>query len=389
MAKTNTRDDFLDAALTESRKKFGDKIGIKPRIYGIPITTLAEQYLFYNTVIPLEITMLVAGPKASCKSAYAFSKIRDVIKLGGYGRVFDTELKWNPHFAESIIGPDDFRLLQHHPCETIDEWQKAVNQHLEFYVKTFEPNKDPSKRKSDSPSPIPGVWVVDSLTGKTSQDARDKAIKEDGEIPFGYQAARDAAHISGFFKHFSLLYTPVILICVRHEKDNLRDPTGHSKNTPGGHSPDFMGALDVRFKRVGKFEKATQGGANLRVTVEKNNFGPFGRKVDVDFVWEFVDDQGDSDEFHQVSYFDWENATANLLASLCKTPSSGVREVLEVTVDRKRYTCKQLDLKGVEGQDLARAVHADDELMKDLQKVLHIKRRPAFDPDHILSTQEQ
>jgi hypothetical protein len=385
---TDQYDSFFSAEIDYASKVMGRHnvlVGdeAKARKYGIELPSLMLQYINQADVFLMEHLLFVAGKPASHKSSFAFEVARWIIEAGGFARLHDTEGKYSPQLAESLIGTKvNQRTWQLRVCESLDAWTEMVSKDMEAYRKHFKIGEK-LKRGEKRPPLLPACMIIDSLTGRTTQD-NIKNVNKTGQSS-NTQGMRTAKAINDWLQTRNFNYLPWYTIIIRHEKQGGMEGgfsplAGMTKKTPGGVAPDFMGGLDLRFAVVSNYRGQKAGFNLVKMKTKKNSFGQDNLAGQVRFSWEWRDNEfGETEQFPK---WEWNLATAEFVAKYEKADIKDICHVVQGgTVPNPRFNCKQLGLKDVDGETMGAAIMQDEKILKQLQDYLHIVRRTKFSPD--------
>lgn len=380
-------DNFLTNMMTHAKDVFGSERGFIASdsakfATGVPLKELSLMYLLGLNIFPLAKCVGIAGKAGSCKSALGFDFVRRLCEYNGYAAMLETEAgKVSEILVRSIIqdkyiNAGRFSIT---PCTSIDEVQGALLKYTEGF------------KVNDPGASIPMEFLIDSLTGNDTDEAIEKLDKE-GHTGRGF--AISALSWSTYFKMFpqKLMGWPIGLIYINHMKESPPPPgQGHlppKKRTPGGDSQWFHASIYIYTTVVKEGRAATRDVVNdtidcpneyrtIRLFTEKNSLAPGKKALMVDMVW-YWDEEG-----KQHTYWDWETATAELVAKFqagdSDTPvpvRKELREICDLTCTKGRYTSERLCLDDVNGVTIGNAIHNTPELMTQLVKFFHISTYP-------------
>lgn len=380
-------DNFLVNIMENARSIFGDAGGFIASdsarfATGIPLKELSLMYLLGLNILPLAKCLGVAGKAGSCKSAFGFDLVRRVCEYNGYAAMQETEAgKVSEVLVRSIIQDKyiDAHRFSITPCASIDQVQGALLKYTEGF------------KHNDPGASIPMMFLVDSLTGSDTDEAIEK-LDRDGSTGRGF--AIGALSWSTFFKMYpqKLVGWPIGLVYINHMKESPPPPgQGHlpnKKRTPGGDSQWFHASIYIYTAVIKEGRAATRDidgdtidcpneYRTIRLFTEKNSLAPGKKPMVVDFVW-YWDEEG-----RQHSYWDWESATAELVAKQQAGDSDvpvpvrkELREICDLTCSKGRYTSERLGMEDVNGVTVGAAIHRDPELMAQLMKFFHISTYP-------------
>jgi len=361
------------------------------RQFGFHIPTFALRYLINNTVWPLQRVSSCGGPPKGHKSSFAYQLQRWVLDAGGMVTHIETENKATSDIQKSIVGPKymdpnspDAWRVSFVNTRTINEWQQVLTKQHELLQKVTE--------DSGSKPCIPIMWNIDTLMGADTEEQLSK-LKDTGEaMGRGYSDA--PMIISNFLRQTSavLLGWPICLHLTHQEKNAIG---GIGKTRAGGIAPDFYTSIDLQFSLGGtsaysksyKIDRANMSGFNVKMKVRKSSIGPSGREMTVPFIWRFldeVDSETGEKKTRQEFQFDWNAATAELLANM---PIRSISDIMRVESEQTRagkvYSSDALGVKKtspLSGAEFGAALEANTELMAALENHLVIKQGQLIGP---------
>jgi hypothetical protein len=249
-------------------------------------------------------------------------------------------------------------------CPTIDIAQEQITTILAGL-------RDLRSKKDKNP-----LWciLVDSLTGSPTDAYSTKVEKEGHDVAtFGDMAKS----WTGYLRKLSgeLLCRPVVFVFVNHKKEGPGSFPGAppQQNTPGGKGQEYHSSVYLWVKRVNVkgADKGEDQWRRLQLETRKNSMGTEGRKVVVDFRWYY------NAHNEQVSTFCWRAADAVFLCERQSDPA--VKALCDVRVYDDTYTSQKLGLSKVSAEELGEALWKDQELVKALHEVMHIKKHNVYD----------
>lgn len=379
---------FLSSIMKNNESLFGERSFMasdsEKFAIGIPLPHLSLMYLLQLTIFPLSKDIGLAGKPASCKSSLGFYFMKLICDHGGYSHLFDCESgKFSPNLIRSIIGDKFIKQgrMSMTTCNSIDEAQIGLNRYTDGVMA-----QDPMRS-------IPCMFIVDSLTGSDVEESAEKVTKEGMALkafPIG------ALSWTRFFKIYSnrLIGWPIAFVYLNHLKDKPPPPgMGHlppQKTTPGGVAQDFHASIYLHTTLIKDGRTATRDVVGdtiecptdfrrLKLFTQKNSLAAGKKSIIVDFLW-YYDENGD-----QVSYFDFETATAELIASmqggeseLSSPERKALKEICDLACTKGQYYSDRLGLDGVNGVTAGHAIESDPALMEALTKFLHISKYPVL-----------
>jgi len=362
VGKAETADSMAGLALA-LKQKYGAEgvcLGKEHGEYfrGVPLQSLALEYLFGSDKLILGMTYGISGPPQSFKSALMLDFGRMLSSWGGGALLVETEgRKISPAMLEDLFGDQIEKLLMR-PVQSVDAAQETLTEVLRWEKETY-----PKREK------LIGL-MVDSLVG-SSTDERKRKVDEVGSAQKDYSS--EALMWAQWLKTKASEFSgwPIVLMYVAHEKPKVGDTSGHGHAVTrgGGSAPEFHSATCLSVRRTGESKGAGQTITRINIKTVKNSFGEFNRRVDVPFVYDFSEEPAKM-------YFDWGHATVQVLIE----QQSRVNDIIQITQHgdsmtglTRTFTCKRMGMKGVTGYELGNAIYADAELMADLRRVLGIR----------------
>lgn len=295
-------------------------------LLGIPCPSLGFEILIGATAIPLEKFIQIYGPTGIGKSGLAFEFFRWIRSLGGNGSYFENESKFNPIWAQSIIGwgaldNDAVRVIS---CDSIDGeqgWNKMVQRDI-YKQKRSMMGPIPKSLATWGPLPrkgfpgkiYPWIGIVDSLLGKSSQETMDK-VRDQGLAGRGYPV--EALIITKYFPGLveMLRGWPFLFLTINHQKLHEKDGRTEGRRA-GGQGVNFYGSYEFELKRIGRIKQAALEGNKLIVRCAKNSYGVDDRRLPVNVVWtqSLVTDAATGlKTCQQRTVWDWFGATVDYL----------------------------------------------------------------------------
>lgn len=155
------------------------------------------------------------------------------------------------------------------------------------------------------------------------------------------------------------------------------------KSDPGGRHKDFLYTWKIEMNKD-KVDKSSVTGEtpNYRMKILKSSLGKTrGWPLEVPYISRY------NEEGEEFINYDWNEALINLLDgdSVSKTE---LNKVMELKVNGRKCSSSTLGLKDVTASELGAAIHADEELVKTLQRdILRIRTKRVFGRD-VLSSKD-
>jgi len=347
---------------------------------GVPIPYLSLMYLLNSTVLSLSKAIGLAGPAMSQKSSLGYEFIRLVQRYSGAGVLIDSEgNKFNPSLIRSIMGDAAYDDRNKFNILTALDSDESLR-HMTGFMKWV--------RESEIQR-TPLALVLDSLYGTATEGMVEKQDREGVlQADFARVAQFWTRNMQAFIPQ--LVGWPVLFVFTNHLKDipSVMPGGPPGKTTPGGVAQRFYASNYLHMRRVERRQAKTaeeDGDAvrkiqeirTIELKLNKTSLGIDARKVNVDFVWWYRDDT----DRKQVTQWDWDSATAYLLLEEqgnADNTGKALRGVVDVRMDKKRFSSSVLKLKDVPAHELGAAVHADRALIDALVSFMHIQRNPVW-----------
>jgi hypothetical protein len=340
------------------------------RVWGLPCDHISYRWLSDNTCYQMGKIFGVAGLKESCKSAYAMSMAKLWMDAGGICIYIDTENKKSPVLYKAVVGEANTQRTLDYVSFSTEEWQEQLIDALNF-------SKDDPHLK-DSPVMV----IVDSLGGVDTEESRESIEKEGSAKGRSTGGMIKCKSHNAFFRYISkeLFLRPHALTYINHLSDDPMSPIQGAKKKPGGTGQDYHAVLDFWFSVVKSTPvyKATRGFTEkiLKIKVNKNSMGTSQRNVEIPYRWSKDPDSGEM----LSCWFDWDAATAILLADDSPTGVKGrLKDILTVTENSNKYSCKELGLVAVTDSDLGKAVRENVEIRERISDALGIIRMKVWE----------
>ncbi len=370
--------EFMKIQLAAAQKKHGKANCYVAkdhyiRQFGIPLPSLALQYMYGVENLPMGRFYGFTGATQSMKSSICFWLLRNIMEQGGLGLLVETERKVSDTLMEGIIGKYINALLQFNAM-SLEQAEQMVNDAFGFY----------KKNAPERNFPYGICW--DSLRGVLSQETSKKIDKEGG---VSKQFSSEANSLSKFFAKMveELSFWPMVLFFVQHEKKKQDGGNGpgaaHAKSSLGGDAPAFHSTVLTRCAVIKKNEEgAANPYADVQFKTTKNNLGLLGKRVNVTIHF----DQRTTEDGLQVHnyWFNWAKADCDMLLSDKLANKSGVNKVLnleEHSSNKGYYRCPELGVKKATASEVIELLNApeNEQLLKNLKRALRIQRNLRFD----------
>ena len=322
--RSTSLDSMMDGMMEVAKTKFnaesvfGGDDDMSAVVVGIPLPSLALEYVTGNSVWPLSSVCQIAGRWGTCKSTLAYDIFRWFYEYGGRSICLDTESKFNPELCRSIMrSGEDSRAFHYNRCKSVEDWQDR----LTFYVKEWKKILIGTKEQPGPGKGVPVVFSLDRLAGASSEEVQEKILKEGhAERMHPVNALKNSIYLSGIRSEFD--YWPFSLVIVNHLKNRV-DDTGRSDDyTPGSERYNFIESYELRTSVwTRKIQNSQFEGIGIRIQCAKNSLAPTGRRIRTRMLWwSDFDDNGEKIDDYRI--WDWNWATVAMLYDL-QTNSRG------------------------------------------------------------------
>lgn len=275
---------FAQAAAREGRTE--DVISDSRSLPCLPFPSLLLRYLFKLEGFPLCRVYQLRGPRASYKSTFGVEIVRWHRLHGGYGARVDTEMKDNPILTDMVLGYDS-AWFHTHPARSVEDWQQLVTEY-------FAGSKKYCQRAGGPGRTIPVAMVVDSLAGNLSERTMKK-IRESGHAVKRFP--EEAASLTDYIKFLpqEIAGWPFTFIGVNHRKLDLSAAADGIERyrSPGGDGYGYHMSFSFDMEKLGGLKQhADYSVARIKMTPEKNSYGPEYGTIQVDLRFWQQEDEG-------------------------------------------------------------------------------------------------
>lgn len=383
-----------------ARKKFGHQ-GVfhgnqtKDLVIGIPVPAFAFEFLIANDVFPLGLIIQLVAKHGTGKSGLLAEFARWFDLAGGFNVVNENETKFSPDWYESIMGTEAFDRMTLNRCQKLEDWQE----HITFDLGSFKRLLEGTKENPGPGRTIPGLFGVDSIMGKMSEDS-EKSILRDGSASRGFPV--EALKITRYLRTVPqwLDGWPFAIVLVNHLKVNKDQDTGQDvRSTAGGVMTNFQESFELEMKKVGPkvIECADWTGFEVQISCEKNSFGPTHRAIRTRILWWEEPDPAHPGQFKQKTVFDWDWSTVNLLYQILEVSEKNVRlrqalkaegfdmDFASPTAANPTAWSKFLGVKkddGMTWSEMGALIRQKPDVLDTLRRALRIRRRAILAGDY-------
>lgn len=355
---------------------------------GIPIPSIAFQWLLNSNVYPLGRIMELAGKTMARKSTFMYELMRWHLDAGGYVVLIETEGKDSAGVRLAVwkYNPDYILERSVVKVETVyEEWVQKLNRLLNHFRSTH-PN-------------YPVMIGIDSLTAAATVDMQEQVNKE------GYTRATYpllAKALSNDFKTIpeKLRDIPVSVAFTNHYKESISGMPGALGTRPGGSAAQFheTWAILSSPSNMRPVKKVDQNQNWLKFKMLKNSMGP---KRDIDLLVEYKDepnewydpDDPNTSKFRLNVSFNWGETDINFLDGLINDATGrygygaakrrAVGSILDLGINKAKGIAwsGRLGITESDGysiSDVGRLIMANPGILQELQDELGIPRSAEY-----------
>lgn len=369
--------EFMKVQLAHSQKKFGTKCYLAGDHYvqqfGVPLPSLALQYMFGVQNLPFARMYGFRGKTESFKSSMVFYLLKVVMDYMGLGVLVECERKASIDLIKGIVGEH----LTNHTLEmmnpgTLEEAQDMLTDMIGFIKKEL-----PQRH-------IPYAFGWDSLRGVLSEATSGK-ITKDGHYEKGYSA--EAHMLSPYFAKMveELSFWPIMLLFVQHEKTKMAETGGGGgpgTSVLGGDAPGFHATVLTRSRVV---KPVSEGAKDPKATIEyrtvKNNLGIKGRRCEVELHFDRETDPETGAVTHNY-WFDWDYADCKCILSEKLENKSAVKDVIhleEHSTNKGFFRSDTLNVSKATASEIMEMLKADEAVYDELRRAMRITKNLRFD----------
>lgn len=379
-------DEMLDAQLEQQRAR-GNEIYSSSegdeRLIGLYLEHLCLRYFFQSNIYPLGRTAVIVGQHGSGKSAFLYETMRWHRRVGpprGRNFLAETEEKDSPELRSSICQYDPY-AAHISPCHTQEEWQDFATRQIQG-VQTLTARAETTR----GPARNAAYWFgVDSLTAVICRETGEKILK-DGHAERAFPV--EAMKLANWFRAVPQMISgwPFSLVATNHLKPGQDARGMPTKNVPGGMSPKFMETYEIEMARIKDVKRADYEGIRVQFNMSKNSLGPGRKKIVAELLWYMDLDQ---DPVRQVTWWDWDAATIELLEEIHGAKGALAQRIDEVvdlhfsSAGGKKCWSRALDIPSsdpVPYRTAGAMLEQRPDLLEGLHRLLGVRQRKIFRP---------
>lgn len=368
-------------------------------IYGLPLTGLLPlQYLFGVDTLPFERVYELVGKKGSFKSSFGWFLCSLLLRyVNAPGHIFfeDSERKTNWRQIRSVLKNDGL-LSRVYPVSVVSDEDccRALTVGGKAYD-TICPERD-----------YPAIFFIDSIGNLTTASAQEAMDKTGVAAGTGFEDAHKANTLSKQFKTWTAKYLegkPIMLISVNHVHVKMDGQSGGAFKateyvTPGGVLKDYAATTQLMLSSESTSQIKTADRVKLRIKTLKSALSATGKSITVIVETRNCTNdrypEGDhlssreTADHVQRDYttFDWDTALFELVTATEKEqrwPKEAMQKILQLSADNK--SSKRLGVKDLSPKEMGAAIHANPEVVSELQDLFGIHRERAFTPHGIIT----
>lgn len=335
-------DSMFSQIYTHAKSQIGGQFVFGARAWeimvGLPLPSLALEYMLYCTCWPLSRLASLVGKPGCGKTAFGFEVSRWHHVNGGGSFYGDCEHKDASHVRDGMFHymPSYLARASTKQCYLLDEAQSAVFQMMES-VRTVAEQAGYARS-------IPAAFMIDSLMGNVPESEYASMEKNEGAAERGY--ALSAQLIARWMRgiQHKIEDNPFSLLVTNHLRE-ATDRMGNAvRTTPGGTSVPFFETLEIELKKLTSFETLECAGITSILKAFKNCVGPGGRSIKADFIWWWVDqidpltgeivlnEYGVPLKMQHFAW-DWDAATINMLKDVSANKPTLGRTIMDDACD--------------------------------------------------------
>jgi len=414
-------DKFMRAVVENARKQFGQSkvfLGDESTnlVVGIPMFggheedaalypgCLPMEFVFTQNVFPLGLIIQLVAKTGVGKSGLLAEFGRWFFLANGGVFIFENETKFNPHWYDSILGSSFFKNTVIHRCYSVEDWQRKLTftlQNVQRYMIGTKAQPGPGKT-------FPVLFGVDSIMGKMSEDTQEKILgnmTEKGVRGTTGLGSADRGHPVEALKITRYIRTipqeldnwPFALVLINHLRTVKNEMGVEERRKAGGEQVNFQESFEIELSKIGskKLESSRWEGYVVKISCEKNSFGPSHRAIITRVLW--WEEETEDGSWRQKTIWDWDWATTYLLYNILKTDRYGSRlknslksidfhlecpSISDVENRAWSRTLGMTEKDAVSWQEFGRLLRMNQPLLQELRKALRITSRPVLQGDY-------
>ena len=351
-------------------------------LVGLPLPSLAMEYLLQSTVFPLGRLTQITGPAGSAKSLLLYEIYRWHLYYGGGGVHLENENKDTRDLRDSVFNyrPNYMDNMLTQPTRYLQEWQQALTYYVQYLRQVSDMPGGPGRTR-------PIAIGIDSLMGTVTLEEYAQ-IAEAGHASRGFPEA--AMLITRFMRAFPALIEdyPFSIIGTNHLKPSLSSIGIPSSSSPGGKSLQFMETFEIEMHGTARrdISLSEYNGLQVELVTKKNGTGTSRKRIVAEILWWNDDTDG---TYRQRTIWDWDGAAIGLLLSFKTVEGkAGVFRSLQEVCDLQKASDNRVSStalgipadKPIPFRAAGAMLRLRPDLIDPIRRILGIKVRKQFQP---------
>lgn len=337
---------------------------------GVPVPSLAMQYLLNSTVLPVGRIMEVYGEPGAGKSTFLYELMRWFLEAGGYCYLGETEQKDSTSLRRAVFAYD-FNKLERVIAKydtSFEGWTHSLQDAITYFDDAY-----------NQVGPVfPVLYGIDAVTSvETESSIEDYSDK--GEIKTGY--ARLALHLAKFLRTLPAMYCkkPYMLVFLNHVKKDTSGGYGPKNILPGGSALYYGSHLILELSSTAPRVYANKTVKYVTIKIAKNGVQKQGESFIVPMeYWTLPDPLNPEQRLQQVMY-DWYSADIKFLLDYMNNSELGLekRKAVKAILDLNKGTGKEAcvwsealgipEMEPLSLHEAGKVLHNNKEVMRKLQ----------------------
>ena len=303
-------------------------------IVGIPIPSLAAQFLFNSTVLPLGKMIEIFGPAGAGKSTFLYEIMRWFMDAGGLVYLGETEQKDSVNIRWAVNKYDAAKMDNFNSSydTTFEKWSSNLVKSIQSYdslMETYGPT-------------FPVLFAIDAVTSVETEKTIEEYAK-DGTINVAYSPL--SRNLATLLRELPSLYAkkPYLIAFVNHVKDKIGAmPFTDAKTLPGGKALYFGCHVIVGLSQVKTEIKDGVTTEEKELKLEKSGIQQKKTAISVPLKYYTTPDPSNPDMKVQQIEWDWNTADINFLNDYVN--GTGIFRKMEKADEDKKRLSEVLDL---------------------------------------------
>lgn len=361
---------------------------------------LPMEFVLAQSVFPLGLVYQLVGLTAVGKSALVAEFGRWFHACSGHLILAENETKFNARWYSGIMGQQAFASMPLIRCDSVESWQRALTSAINEVKETMMG----SRENPGCGRTFPVLFAVDSIMGKMSEYTQERILGVKtvkgvrgttgaGAADRGYPI--EALLITRYMRTIpqELDFWPFALVLVNQLRISRDDLGQEQRRKSGGEQVNFQESFELELTQTGGRKPVVckdWEGRQIRISCEKNSFGPTGRSV-VTRLLTWAEKSGD--QWQTRAAWDWGWSTVHLLNNLLHGERShpGLRAALkEADIHLECQRASDVENRawsktlGMTAKDAApwtevgAMFHRNREVLARIRAALNINQRPVL-----------